>query len=357
MTIHQAKGLEFEAVFVPGLVEGRLPQSGRSPRFELPAFVLEPLVRGREDVVAEERRLLYVAMTRARRQLFLTRASHYEGGRRWRDSRFLDELRIAGARTIRERTIEATAPPPGRRMPAASTGEVVLSFSSIAAYRDCPRQYWFRQVQRLPAAQSAEAVHGVIQHEVLRLAGEVRKGGGQVSARALRSIHDEVWRETDFPDQRRAATFKRIGAVQLEAYRSRGGFDAPPEFLEHPFSAVVDGWTLRGVIDRIDRTESGWRIVDYKSGRPLTRRRRDLQVALYALGASSALRLDPVELEVVYLATGERVKVEGVTDLVSEATGQAAEVADGVRDGRFEARPERRRCRLCPYRLACADAL
>src|SRR4029077_10914468 len=36
MTIHQAKGLEFEAVFVPGLVEGRLPQSGRSPRFELP---------------------------------------------------------------------------------------------------------------------------------------------------------------------------------------------------------------------------------------------------------------------------------------------------------------------------------
>jgi len=49
MTIHQAKGLEFEAVFVPGLVEGRLPQSGRSPRFELPAVVLEPLVRGRED--------------------------------------------------------------------------------------------------------------------------------------------------------------------------------------------------------------------------------------------------------------------------------------------------------------------
>src|SRR5476649_2899149 len=69
MTIHQAKGLEFEAVFVPGLVEGRLPQSGRSPRFELPALVLEPQVRGREDVIAEERRLLYVAMTRARRRL------------------------------------------------------------------------------------------------------------------------------------------------------------------------------------------------------------------------------------------------------------------------------------------------
>jgi RecB family exonuclease len=142
--------------------------------------------------------------------------------------------------------------------------------------------------------QSAEAVHGVIQHEVLRQAGEARKSGREVTARALKSIHDEVWRQSTFPDLRRAATFKRIGAAQLEAYRGRGGFDVPPEFLEQPFSAAVDGWTLRGVIDRIDRTSSGWRIVDYKSGRPLTRSRRDLQVALYALGASSALHLDPM---------------------------------------------------------------
>jgi len=357
MTIHQAKGLEFEVVFVPGLVEGRLPQSGRSPRFELPASVLEPLVRGREDVVAEERRLFYVAMTRAKRHLFLTRASHYEGGRRWRESRFLEEVRAAGARTVRERTFDAAAVPPGVRIPTRRPGEVVLSYSAIAAYRDCPRQYWYRQEQRLPAVQSAEAVHGVIQHEVLRQAGEARKSGREVTARALRSIHDEVWRHSTFPDPRRAATFRRIGAAQLEAYRERGGFDVSPDFLEQPFSVSLDGWTLRGVIDRIDRTDSGWRIVDYKSGRPLTRSRRDLQVALYALGAGSTLHLDPMELEVVYLAAGESVRVEKVKELVTDATNQAADVAEGVREGRFEARPERRRCRLCPYRLACADAL
>jgi hypothetical protein len=59
----------------------------------------------------------------------------------------------------------------------------------------------------------------------------------------------------------------------------------------------------------------------------------------------------------VYLASGETVRIERPDALVAEAQKQGAEVADGVRAGRFEARPERRRCRLCPYRLACADAL
>jgi DNA helicase-2/ATP-dependent DNA helicase PcrA len=357
MTIHQAKGLEFDAVFVPGLVEGRLPQFGRSPRFELPPAVLEPLVRGREDVIGEERRLLYVAMTRARRHLYLTRASHYEGGRRWRDSRFLDEVSAAGARTVLQREIEPCEEAEAAPDVPRPKGEAILSFSAIAAYLDCPRQYWYRQEQRLPALQSAEAVHGVILHEVLRQAGEARKGGSQISAEMLKSIHEEVWSRQAFPDPRRAATFKRIGAAQLEEYRKKGGFDAAPEYLEHQFSAPVDGWTLRGVIDRVDRIESGWRIVDYKSGRPLTRRRRDLQVALYALGASAALHLDPLELEVVYLASGQSVRVEKVAELVAEASRQGGEVAEGVRAGRFEPRPERRRCRLCPYRLVCAEAL
>ncbi len=356
MTIHQSKGLEFEAVFVPALVEGRLPQSGRSPRFELPPAVLEPLVRGREDVIAEERRLLYVAMTRARRTLYLTWAEHYEGGRRWRPSRFIEEARVETTRVIERVVVAEPAPTSnGRSKP------VELSYSAISMYRDCPRQYWYRHVQNLPAAQSAEAVHGVILHEVLRRAADERRQGTAITESRLREIHDEVWSKVTFPDGRRAPAFRRNGAAELEEFRARGGFDQPPEYVEQPFSVAVEsngsGWTLRGVIDRIDRTGEGWRIVDYKSGRPVARRRRDLQLAMYAIGAKSALGLDPLELEVVYLASGESVRVDGVAALMRDARSEGTEVAEGVRSGAFPSRPERRRCRLCPYRLACPDAL
>jgi len=360
MTIHQAKGLEFDAVFVPALVEGRLPQSGRAQRFELPPEVLEPRVRGREDVIAEERRLLYVAMTRARSRLYLTRAEHYEGGRRWRASRFLDEVRGPGD-IFTERSFAAT-PQPRPSPPAHSRGreraDLVLSYSSIQAYIDCPRQYWFRYDERLPAEQSAEAVQGVILHEVLRRAGDERRRGQSLNAERLRELHEEVWSETRFPDERRAPTFRRNGLAQLEAFLAAGGFDIAPEHLEREFSAQVDGFTLHGIIDRVDHPAGGaWSIVDYKTGRPIARKRRDLQVALYALGAEAALELKDPHLEVVYLASGSRVQVEGTPSLLAETRRISIETADAIRAGRFEPQPERRKCRLCPYRLACAEAL
>jgi RecB family exonuclease len=319
--------------------------------------VLEPLVRGREDVIAEERRLLYVAMTRARKRLYLTRAEHYEGGRRWRESRFVAELRASGA--VLERVIASTSPPT-LTLPASgevSSGDLVLSYSSIQAYRDCPRQYWFRYRERLPAAHSAEAVQGTILHEVLRRAGEERRTGNAITQERLHAMHADVWEVSSFPDARRAATFRRLGLAQLEAFRASGGFERMPDLVEREFSAAVDGFTLHGVIDRVDRTDDGWLIIDYKSGRPLARARRDLQVALYALGASTALSLDPIELEVVYLAQGSAIRLEGVPKLQAEARTIAIEVAERIRAGRFEPQPERRKCRLCPYRLACAEAL
>lgn len=69
MTLHAAKGLEFEAVFLPALEEGILPFAGSFVRFNGDAAALEALP---PEALAEERRLLYVGMTRAKSYLCLS---------------------------------------------------------------------------------------------------------------------------------------------------------------------------------------------------------------------------------------------------------------------------------------------
>jgi DNA helicase-2/ATP-dependent DNA helicase PcrA len=82
LTYHRAKGLEFDAVFLPRLVDGELPfRSGRA--------IADP---------QEERRLLYVGITRARRFLFLTWAA--EG--RSRTSPFLAEMGLSTPRSAKD---------------------------------------------------------------------------------------------------------------------------------------------------------------------------------------------------------------------------------------------------------------
>jgi CRISPR/Cas system-associated exonuclease Cas4 (RecB family) len=66
---------------------------------------------------------------------------------------------------------------------------------------------------------------------------------------------------------------------------------------------------------------------------------------------------EPLELEIVYLRDGRSVVLEATAELLQEARRIGGEVAASVRAGRFEPRPERRRCSLCAYRLACEAAL
>ena len=380
MTIHQAKGLEFDAVFVPCLVEGRLPQSRRNDRFDVPAGLAPGLAgAGREDHVAEERRLLYVAMTRARRNLYLSWAARYEGTRSWRRSRYIDELKGAGQTCFREAEVQPLAglsrailggllptaeaePIPAdavARGPVQPRPPLQLSFSAIDTYRECPRQYRFRYLHRLPVIPSAEGQYGDIVHLVLQRLGTLRREGPAIDEALFERVYAQSWADRPFADVRRRPAYEKLGRMQIGRYLAGGGLADSPALVEQPFTADLDGWRLRGVIDRVDPAPSGGRIVDYKTGNPLpaSRLKRDLQLALYALGAQRALGLATVELEIVYLKQGKSVLVEAAPALLADAERTGREVAGAIGAGHFEARPERRRCSLCAYRLACDEAL
>lgn len=119
VTYHRAKGLEWEAVFLPALEDGTLPIRQAS----------EPLER------AEERRLLYVGITRARRHLWLSWADRRTAatGREGRRSRspFLDGLVPARPRSVR---VLPSAPSAGRT-PSAASGERSPLSTALRAWR------------------------------------------------------------------------------------------------------------------------------------------------------------------------------------------------------------------------------
>src|SRR5204862_229087 len=91
LTVHKAKGLEFPVVVLPGMVAGRCPSRGRADPLALPSGLGRGAPPAPEMALAEERRLAYVAMTRARDELVLSHAADYGGSRTRRVSPFVLE--------------------------------------------------------------------------------------------------------------------------------------------------------------------------------------------------------------------------------------------------------------------------
>src|SRR3981081_3463610 len=105
-----------------------------------------------------------------------------------------------------------------------------------------------------------------------------------------------------FPAPRRLPAMRALGRLQLLGYRAAGGFDSRPALVEEPFTAELDGWQRRAIIDRVDPppTQEGggrapqhwnresaprvgpWRIIDYKTGDPIPPNRppRDASLSL-----------------------------------------------------------------------------
>lgn len=280
MTIHAAKGLEFPVVFVAGLAEGVFPVATRlAPTFELASLRVwldggEYRPRGEAErqsaQLREERRLFYVALTRAADELYLTGAASY-GTLKCGESPFgvglvranaAVPLAAPAARTslltvvgeARAHLLDlaagrSTAGAPGavlRRSLAArallATGAAVgasdlvpnegaepfrsdqglrTSVSALEAYARCPRQFFFEHCLRLPTEDSLPMSFGNALHSVLAALNRRRQAGGGLAP------EDELlawWRERlepqAFASQSQYRQYLQRGEAYLRRYRN-----------------------------------------------------------------------------------------------------------------------------------------
>ncbi len=101
ITLHQAKGLEFETVFIAGVCEGLLPHAMSN---------FAPTNEEYDAAQGEERRLMYVGMTRAKRELHITWPMYFRGARM--ESRFIQEIPEEYVRTVAYTPLATRTPPP-----------------------------------------------------------------------------------------------------------------------------------------------------------------------------------------------------------------------------------------------------
>ena len=411
MTIHQAKGLEFPHVWVPGLAGGAgrgwgiFPDSRASDNplgrpAVLPWWVrpddegmphwrqaskesaLDEEVRRRR--LEEEWRLLYVACTRAQRRLVCSAAHWYPGPaepqgpslfydfvagqqdlvtERFRhEPAALDpataakERRRAGAiRPQAEPVTEDAQPvlfePAGEKAPAPPRPlPVTFSVTDLVAYARCPLQYHWSAVRPLPRLPSAAA----------RVGAEVHRWIEERAGAQLRLVEPDP--ET-FQDSggAEAAPSGGVLAAFRESFLASPYASLEPLRVEAPFELVVDGRLVRGRIDSVYRRDGRLELVDFKTG--LSPVPGDpaawVQLDLYAVAAVDTWGVDPGDLRTTYCY----LSPEGPPDLQSRdweaARVEAVRAAlgrwlNGVAAGKFPAHPGQW-CRRCDFLPFCAS--
>ena len=365
MTVHQAKGLEFGLVVIPHLVEGRFPAARRGEGLTLPNELLKEDLPPAELHLAEERRLAYVAVTRAREEVLCTLAGRYEGVKDWRPSRFLTPIRGDEARELAATSV--LAPLSTGLVEVARQVELplndappiaALSYTQVDTYLRCPQMFQYRFVFRLPTRPRPQMQFGRILHEALKDAlGSIERERPLTWA-MVDAAYVAAWARERFCAPEQAPSLQDLGRTYLRRAYDAGDL-SKPLLLEQPFSLRVDGLRLTGRIDRVDRHPDGtYEVIDYKTGsaRRAAELQRDLQLGVYALAAKEVFRFDPLSLSYYYLETGERVTVDKPQERLAEDRQTIIKVAEGIRAELFPAKPERMKCGGCDFRLLCPSS-
>jgi len=371
MTVHQAKGLEFGAVVIPGLVEDRFPFRAMGDALPLPQELIAEEVSNRDPRIAEERRLCYVAVTRARRHLFVSAAERYEGQKKWKPSRFLvdmgflpapDGSTAASPAAEDHPTVELQPAPVAQAalpLDHPQAPELVVSYSQLEAYETCPRAYQYRHVYHLPTRTSAEQQFGVAVHQALSLVLQ-EAGDGQPPLERCLEVFEAVFAVDRFADPVNLDLWQQRGRDFITALHRRGRLDGRALHVapEQAFNVSLPGFRLKGRIDRIDRTRKGYLLIDYKTGdvKNEWQLERDLQLGLYAIAAEQVFGLRPVTLAICYLEDAVEVEVLKTTSQLQVDLDRAADLAAGITAGDFTPQPSPWKCARCDFRLVCDAA-
>jgi ATP-dependent DNA helicase UvrD/PcrA len=385
MTVHGAKGLEFPHVFVLRVNKNKFPQPERPRVFEFPAALMKEGSPEEQFHNQEERRLFYVALTRAEERLTITTLTEKKG----RVPPFIEDI-LMEPRVHRRDVLQLAPKPATVIVPAASNGgpstgslfaalelpkifsriaewaEITLSTppeplelnpSAIDSYRKCPQKYLFAYLWLLQEGPKATLTFGRVMHATIRRMMSEFKSGNRLPFEEIERLFASEWSAVGYEDDYQEAEYKKDGIEQLRALH-QALLESIPEIreLEKRFALPVENnVVLTGRIDQINSLgRNDVEIVDYKTGKAKkdTEARKDLQLSIYAIAAKEIFELNPARLVFHYLQGNSRQETTRSAKQLDEALEIVQEVAADIRARSFKPR-ESFACRSCAYRPIC----
>ncbi len=348
MTVHASKGLEFPVVHIAGLAKGIFPGKSRAEGCPPPHGMIRPDNLMTSE--AEEDSLFFVAMSRARDSLHLSR-SLTNGLVNTTPSRFLELIAghlpivIDGAATW---TSPGPKEPPHPRLhPGPAKTE--WTASEIETYEDCPRRYYYAHVLELSGSENASPY--------LKFQSAIHS-----SIAWLRSVPSPDRRagiDTQFESD--WSSFGPSGHALEPLYRpiARRMVDHAITVMEGESVAIErtvtlpgSGTVIRCKADHVQLTPQGAVVFRLKAS---TLAKKEGTKTRYELVQAAVCRDHghaSVTLTHVSLLTGEQQRTTAKRAKLEERLQELEDVITGVADGNFDPNPSNK-CPGCPYYFIC----
>ena len=318
MTLHATKGLEYKTVIITNMAQKRFPIERITGNSLIPPELspeikdkIENMSKGEildyirnyeiKNQILEERRLCYVAFTRAKEKLILTYAQEY-GGKKYLPSQFLKEIKYEDNKDIKfavdndekykEPEVEIR---PVVQDVKVSAEKKVFSPSALLLFDDCQKKYEYKYIYNMPDDK-------IVAWDAIRLGSFVHtvlENGVKNNFKSLKEFLDFA-KEMNLKEDWESVSYDEAEhLIKVFFERNKHKYNEKSK-TEQRLNAVLDGIKFTGFADRIDFSDSGLEIIDYKTGKSMVApRNRNWQLGYYALAAQELGNVKKITLEML----------------------------------------------------------
>lgn len=281
MTAHKSKGLEFEYVYIIGAYDGHWGNKTRRSFFST--------IKSSESTIDDERRLFYVALTRARKEVTITYPKENSDGKEQLPTQFIDEI-SPEHKVIESTSIKLDTKSKFTEIIAHKNQEISdkaylqnlfleqgLAVTALNNYLKCPWEYFFVNLIRLPKAQSKHQMYGTAMHETLKTFFDKYREDQDMTKDELLKLFEFNLNKTILSPGDLADSLKK-GKEALkgyfEAYKGSWNRSLLTEYSVRGVHLKVekDGMNfdllLKGNLDKVEfLDDTNVNVVDYKTGK------------------------------------------------------------------------------------------